>query len=77
MYRFYGEEATNTNNGYRAASFTIELRDTGRYGFELPPDQVSNENILWNPIMSPGWGNPIIIVYKNAEHAYRDWIGPV
>lgn len=37
---FYGEEATETNDGYRAAGFTIELRDTGRYGFELPAEQI-------------------------------------
>ena len=39
--RFYGEDATDSNKGYRAASYTIELRDTGSYGFLLPPDQVS------------------------------------
>ena len=27
--------------GYRAAGFTVELRDMGHYGFRLPPDQVS------------------------------------
>lgn len=37
---FYGEDATSSNGGYRAASFTIELRDTGAYGFLLPPDQI-------------------------------------
>lgn len=37
---FYDDEATATNDGYRAAGFTIELRDTGRYGFELPPEQI-------------------------------------
>lgn len=37
---FYDTEATSTNGGYRAAGFTIELRDTGRYGFQLPPDQI-------------------------------------
>lgn len=41
LYRFYGEDATSTNNGYRAAGYTIELRDTGRYGFQLPADQVN------------------------------------
>ena len=40
IYRFYGDEATSTNEGYRAAGYTFELRDTGDYGFELPPDQV-------------------------------------
>ena len=39
--RFYGDDATAANKGYRVASYTIELRDTGRYGFELPPAQVS------------------------------------
>ena len=37
--RFYSDNA-NENNEYRAAGFTIELRDTGQYGFQLPPDQV-------------------------------------
>ncbi len=37
--RFYGENA-NVNNAYRAAGFTIELRDTGDYGFLLPPGEV-------------------------------------
>ena len=39
-YRFYTEDAAEKNDGYRAAGYTIELRDTGRYGFLLPPDQV-------------------------------------
>ncbi len=39
MYRFYSDDA-NEDHTYRAAGFTIELRDTGRYGFQLPPDQV-------------------------------------
>jgi len=34
---FYDTDATNSNKGYRAAGFTIELRDTGSYGFVLPP----------------------------------------
>ena len=38
--RFYSEDANKNNQGYRAAGFTIELRDTGQYGFLLPPDQV-------------------------------------
>ena len=37
--RFYSDNA-NTGNEYRAAGFTFELRDTGQYGFQLPPDQV-------------------------------------
>ena len=37
---FYDEEATSLNKGYRAAGYTIELRDTGRYGFQLPPEQI-------------------------------------
>lgn len=36
---FYSDDA-NANNKYRAAGYTIELRDTGRYGFELPANQV-------------------------------------
>ena len=37
--RFYTEDA-NVNNNYRAAGIAIELRDTGQYGFVLPPSQV-------------------------------------
>ena len=37
--RFYSDDA-NQGNEYRAAGFTIELRDTGQYGFQLPADQV-------------------------------------
>lgn len=36
---FYSDGA-NINNDFRAAGFTIELRDTGQHGFLLPPDQV-------------------------------------
>lgn len=36
---FYSEDA-NSVNRYRSAGYTIELRDTGQYGFLLPPDQV-------------------------------------
>ena len=36
---FYSDDA-NSNNNYRAAGYTIELRDTGFYGFELPPEEV-------------------------------------
>ena len=43
-YRFYTEDAAEKNDGYRAAGYTIELRDTGRYGFLLPPDQVPHIN---------------------------------
>ena len=36
---FYSEDA-NSNSPYRAASFTIELRDEGQFGFLLPPQEV-------------------------------------
>ena len=42
---FYSEDA-NAENEYRSAGYTIELRDTGQYGFLLPPEQV--ENIYYN-----------------------------
>ena len=38
--RFYGDDASSTNGGYRAVGYVIELRDTGVKGFLLPPDQV-------------------------------------
>jgi len=37
---FYDDEASATNLGFRAAGYTIELRDTGRYGFLLPPSEI-------------------------------------
>lgn len=37
---FYGDDASRANQGLRAYGFTIELRDTGRYGFELPASQI-------------------------------------
>lgn len=39
---FYSDDANENNGEYRAASYTIELRDTGRYGFILPPSEVSH-----------------------------------
>ena len=47
-YRFYTEDAAENNDGYRAAGYTIELRDTGEYGFLLPPDQVPHIKYLNN-----------------------------
>lgn len=44
-YRCYGEDASSTNGGYRAAGYSFELRDTGEYGFLLPADQVRFLNI--------------------------------
>ena len=40
LSRCYGEDASSTNSGYHAAGYSVELRDTGQYGFLLPPDQV-------------------------------------
>lgn len=38
---FYGLDATEGNNGYRAAAYTYELRPVGANpGFELPPSQI-------------------------------------
>ena len=41
LCRFYSEDAATQNKGFRAAGITIELRDTGQYGFLLPPVQVT------------------------------------
>jgi len=38
---FYGREAQDHNRGYKAAGYTIELRDTGNFGFQLPPNQIT------------------------------------
>ena len=38
--RFYSDKANENNDGYRAAGYTMELRDNGTYQFLLPPDQV-------------------------------------
>jgi len=37
---WYYSSDGNVNNEFRAAAYTIELRDTGEYGFVLPPDLV-------------------------------------
>lgn len=37
---FYSDDANENNGDYRSAAYTIELRDTGRYGFVLPPAEV-------------------------------------
>ncbi|XP_065890606.1 carboxypeptidase B-like [Dysidea avara] len=37
---FYSDNANVNNGDYRSAGYTLELRDTGQYGFLLPPDQI-------------------------------------
>jgi murein tripeptide amidase MpaA len=38
---FYGVDATNTNRGFRAAGYTMELRPAGANpGFQLPPSEI-------------------------------------
>lgn len=49
----YGDDA-NSNSPYRSASYVIELRDTGLYGFQLPPDQVLQENKVHVPSLMFG-----------------------
>ena len=39
---FYSEEANNQNE-FRSAGYTVELRDTGQYGFILPPEEVTTD----------------------------------
>ncbi len=36
---FYSDEASELSK-YRSAGYSIQLRDTGKYGFLLPPGQV-------------------------------------
>ena len=38
--RFYSDDASSDNGGYRAITYVIELRDNGNMGFLLPPQQV-------------------------------------
>lgn len=42
VHRFFGDDASSNNGGYRAAAYVIELRsrESGNAGFLLPPDQV-------------------------------------
>ena len=40
---FYSDDA-NSQNQYRAAGYTFELRDTGQSGFLLPPEEVSQSS---------------------------------
>eukprot|EP00040_Diaphanoeca_grandis_P038854 m.257536 g.257536 ORF g.257536 m.257536 type:complete len:438 (+) comp35393_c0_seq1:111-1424(+) len=37
---FYGNAVSAGSGSVRAYGYTIELRDTGRYGFELPPNEI-------------------------------------
>jgi len=37
---FYGDDASSKNQGVRAYGYTVELRDTGQYGFQLPASQI-------------------------------------
>lgn len=43
---FYSEDANDVNK-YRSAGYTIELRDTGFYGFLLPPSLVQEVELHW------------------------------
>jgi len=35
-----GDDASSKNQGVRAYGYTVELRDTGQYGFQLPASQI-------------------------------------
>ena len=59
---FYSEDA-NEGNTYRSVGYTVELRDTGQYGFLLPPEQVQ-ECFLYLLIV-------VIIIYSLLDHTNR------
>jgi len=42
---FYSDDANEFNGDFRSAAYTIELPDTGQYGFILPPEFVSSTTI--------------------------------
>ena len=71
LCRFYTADA-NTENSHRAAGMTIELRDTGSYGFELPPSQVGVHSIirsLLDLIIFCGYLKFNVLAVKTASHA--------
>ncbi len=72
----------NTGKPHRAAGITIELRDTGKYGFELPPDQVlilfmsSYFTVCFIQIIPTGEEN-VQAILLFASQLYADPIDPI
>ena len=46
--RFFSDDASSNNGGYRAASYVVELRDKGYSGFLLPPNKVCGEQHIYH-----------------------------
>lgn len=67
---FYSDDAnTGGRDAVRAYGFTIELRDTGRYGFELPASQIipSGQEMLPAAISFINFVRDNPLYYPNAE----------
>ena len=58
---FYSDDANEFNGDFRTAVFTIELRDTGSYGFLLPPKEVRVSQYIVNILSENVYDSPKLI----------------